>query len=332
VSPKISCLLKICFKLSQNGSLIFVVNLILQITMKKLFFILAFVSFTSKVIAQNTLYLGVGSNISKSAESQKTIDELAQHFSNKLGLSVKINSLKAGKTLEQIQEGKLDMALMNTFGYVLASSEGKMEGLVVIANAQKEAITYQSCIITHPSSGIKTVEDLKLQASQHFFGFVSAASTSGHLVPRLFLNRLDLQPEMSFKDVSFVGSHQELIHKISASELKVGAVSYTDLEELIKTGKYKKSDFNILWVSEAITNGPVSVRKDLEPTLKTKLKEIWINLPAESPALHTKIVKIWHNTNAQSVFIPAQDNLYDSIRKMANSMEEISVLVGLYSE
>jgi|JI8StandDraft_2_1071088.scaffolds.fasta_scaffold01319_4 phosphonate transport system substrate-binding protein len=300
--------------------------------MKNLFLILALVFsvFISK--AQNTLYLGVGSNISKSAESQKTVDELATYLSHKLGLTIKINSLKAGKTLEQIQEGKLDIALMNTFGYVLASSEGNMEALVVVGNAQQTAIAYQSCLIAHPSTQIKTLEDLKRDASQHFLGFVSASSTSGHLVPRLFLNRLDLQPEISFKDVQFVGSHQELIQKISLGELKIGAVSYTDLEELIKSGKYKKSDFNILWTSEAITNGPVSVRKDLSATLKTKLQDIWVNLPKENPTLHNKVVKLWHNTNAQSVFIPAQDSLYDNIRKMANSMEEISVLVGLYSE
>jgi phosphonate transport system substrate-binding protein len=300
--------------------------------MKNLFLILALVFSVYISKAQNTLYLGVGSNINKSAESQKTVDELAQYLSQKLGIVVKINSLKAGKTLEQIQEGKLDVALMNTFGYVLASSEGNMEALVVVANAQKEAITYQSCLIAHPSTQIKTLEDLKKQASQYLLGFVSASSTSGHLIPRLFLNRLDLQPEISFKDVQFAGSHQELIHKISIGELKIGAVSYTDLEELTKSGKYKKSDFNILWTSERITNGPVSVRKDLSTSLKAKLQEIWINLPKENPTLNTKVVKLWHNTNAQSTFISAQDSLYESIRKMANSMEEISVLVGLYSE
>ncbi|MCU0436922.1 MAG: phosphate/phosphite/phosphonate ABC transporter substrate-binding protein [Raineya sp.] len=293
-------------------------------------FVFIFLSFVSQ--AQNTLYLGVGSNISKSVESQKTINELAQYLSEKLGLTVSINSLKAGKTLEQIQEGKLDVALMNTFGYVLASSEGNMEALVVVGNTQKEPISYQSCLIAHPSTQIKTLEDLKQEASKYFLGFVSASSTSGHLVPRLFLNRLDLQPEMSFKDVQFIGSHQEVIQKISSGELKIGAVSYTDLEELIKAGKYSKTDFNILWTSEPITNGPVSVRKDLSVTLKTKLQEVWINLPKNNPALHTKVVKLWHNTNSQSIFIPAQNSLYDNIRKMANSMEEISVLVGLYSE
>jgi len=62
------------------------------------------------------------------------------------------------------------------------------------------------------------------------------------------------------------------------------------------------------------------------------LQEIWLALPAENPSLNKKIVKFWHNTDEKSIFIPAQNSLYDSIKKMADSMEEISLLVGLYSE
>ncbi|MDW8297481.1 MAG: PhnD/SsuA/transferrin family substrate-binding protein, partial [Raineya sp.] len=89
--------------------------------MNKFFNTLVALLVSTFVVAQNTLYLGVGSNISKSAEMQKTTEELAQYLSEKLGVQVKINSLKPGKTIEQIQEGKLDVALMNTFGYVIAS-------------------------------------------------------------------------------------------------------------------------------------------------------------------------------------------------------------------
>ncbi|GAB4129111.1 MAG: hypothetical protein OHK0045_10600 [Raineya sp.] len=283
-------------------------------------------------MAQNVLYIGVGSNISKSAESQQAAEELASYFSQKMGLAVKINSLKPGKTLEQIQEGKLDMALMNTFGYVLASSEGNMEGLVVVANEKKEIINYKSCILAHPSTQITNPSQLKKEANKHLFGFVTASSTSGHLVPRLYLNRLDLQPEISFRDVIFAGSHKELIHKVSNNEIRVGATSYTDLEQLIAEGKYKKEQFNVVWISEPIVNGPVSVRKDLPENTKKKLKELWLTLPTENPSLHKKIIKFWHNTDEQSIFVPAQNSLYDSVRKMADSMEEISLLVGLYSE
>jgi phosphonate transport system substrate-binding protein len=300
--------------------------------MRLLFYFLLCVCFNFACSAQNVLYIGVGSNISKSAESQQTAEELAAYFSQKMGIPVKINSLRPGKTLEQIQEGKLDIALMNTFGYVLASSEGNMEGLVVVANDKKEAISYKSCILAHPSTKITNPNELKKEASKHIFGFVTASSTSGHLVPRLYLNRLDLQPEISFRDVVFAGSHKDLIQKVSTNDIRVGATSYTDLEQLTAEGKYKKEQFNVIWISEPIVNGPVSVRKDLPEATKKKLQEIWLALPAENPSLNKKIVKFWHNTDEKSIFIPAQNSLYDSIKKMADSMEEISLLVGLYSE
>lgn len=294
--------------------------------------IFAFLMLGFFIKAQSVLYIGVGSNISKSSEAQQAAEELATYFSQKMGVPVKINSLKPGKTLEQIQEGKLDIALMNTFGYVLASSEGNMEGLVVVANENKEIISYKSCILAHPSTKIINSNQLKQEADKHVFGFVTASSTSGHLLPRLYMNRLDLQPEISFRDVIFAGSHKDLIQKVSTNEIKVGATSYTDLEQLIAEGKYKKEQFNVIWVSEPIVNGPVSVRKDLPEATKKKLQELWLALPKENPTLSKKIVKFWHNTDEKSIFVPAQNSLYDSIRKMANSMEEISLLVGLYSE
>lgn len=294
--------------------------------------ILMSVFFGLSALAQNVLYIGVGSNISKTAESQQAAEELAAYFSQKMGVPVKINSLRPGKTLEQIQEGKLDIALMNTFGYVLASSEGNMEGLVVVANDKKEAISYKSCVLAHPSAKISNPTQLKQEAGKHLFGFVTASSTSGHLVPRLYLNRLDLQPEISFRDVTFAGSHKDLIQQVSNNTIKVGATSYTDLEQLIAEGKYKTEQFNVVWISEPIVNGPVSVRKDLPEATKKKLQEIWLALPTENPSLNQKIVKFWHNTDKNSIFIPAKDSLYESIRSMANSMEEISLLVGLYSE
>lgn len=296
------------------------------------FVTLWFTFLIAQTSAQNVIYLGVGSNISKSAEMQNAAEELVQYLSEKIGVQVQLTSLKSGKTIEQIQEGKLDIALMNTFGYVIASSEGNMEALVVVANKEKEPITYQSCILAHPSTQIKTLADLKKQASKHVFGFVTASSTSGHLVPRLFLNKQNLQPEISFRDVIFAGSHKDLIEQVSKGILKVGATSYTDLEELVKAGKYQVSMFNIVWVSEPITNGPVSIRKDLPADLKEKLRNVWLSLPKENPLLHDKIIKIWHNTSQETIFIPANEKFYNTIRRMADSMEEISVLVGLYSE
>jgi hypothetical protein len=58
---------------------------------------------------------------------------------------------------------------MNTFGYVLASSEGNMEGLVVVANDKKEAISYKSCILAHPSTKITNPNKLKKKSQQAYF-------------------------------------------------------------------------------------------------------------------------------------------------------------------
>ncbi|MEM9981359.1 MAG: phosphate/phosphite/phosphonate ABC transporter substrate-binding protein, partial [Bacteroidota bacterium] len=239
---------------------------------------------------------------------------------------------KTSQLIEAIKENKIDIVLLNTFGYVLAAYDAPIEPLLVVSNNGNQPTAYQSCILAHAGTQITSTQMLKEKASDLVFNFVKSSSTSGHLVPRLYLNSMSLQPEYFFNDIAFAGSHYKLAEKINTGEAQVGACSYTDLQKWVTEGKLDENNFKVLWTSKPIVNGPISIKKSLSPNNKQAIKSAFLALPKEKKELYQQLSKIWHNVQPGSTLIEAQDDLYNPIREMADSMEELSILVGLYSE
>jgi len=280
----------------------------------------------------DTLYVGIGSNIAKNNENKGLLIALTTHLSQKLNRPVKVITDKTKAITDACQQGKIDIALLNTFGYVLGAETKAIEPLLVIADAQGKPIAYQSFIGAHPSTGIKTMEQLREKAGQYDFTFVNPASTSGHLIPRLHLDQIDLQPDLSFANIVYGDTHLQTLQKMASGEAKVGASSFTDYEVLVKEGKIGKDKINILWKSKPIVNGPIAVRKSLPEAQKKQIKEVFEKLPADNAPLQQKLRKIWHNTTEETTYVLAKDQFYDPIRKMADSVEELMIVMELQDE
>lgn len=282
---------------------------------------------------QDTLYLGFGSNINQSEQSKALVAGLCTYLSEQIGKPVyPVQTKGAGAFVEALRAQKIDLALVNTFGYVLARHHIDIEPLLVVAQDNKP-ISYSSCIVAHVASGLRSLQDLKKQAGRQVFLFVNPGSTSGHLVPRLQLNRMGLQPEFAFSDIAFAGDHVTAAEQLANGTYQVGACACDDLEKLFSEGKIGRDQLFILWRSEPIVNGPVAVRTDLASSLKQSIAAAFVQMPEKNAALHEKVVRLWHNTDQKAVhYISAQDSWYNYIRSIAASMEELALLVSLYVE
>ena len=115
--------------------------------------------------------------------------------------------------LQMLKDRTVDIAYINGFGYVLGISDSlPLVPLVTPGNADGTPNTYNSCIFSAPSSGIKSLADMVVRAQDYSFLFVNPTSTSGHLIPRLYLNKLGLkQVEGDFKHMEFADNHYNTI-------------------------------------------------------------------------------------------------------------------------
>ena len=136
---------------------------------------------------------------------------------------------------------------------------------------------YYSVIFTRADSGVKRLEDLKGKT----IVFEDAGSTSGYLLPKLFLQRRGLKlieksrfgPDNAATDVDyfFAGSPEKIIDAVIRKEAAAGAFSNDDLTAL--DGK-KKADIALLAQTEWLPRHLLSVRSDLAPGLVSRLEAI----------------------------------------------------------
>ena len=291
----------------------------------------------SKAWAQKPLVLGVSTDVSNVVVRKHASKVIAAYLSTKLNRKVEVVLPTKNKQLiEMLQDKKVDIAFLNTFGYILASAETSIDPIAVISNDGQTPTSYQSCIIKNNSTNkINDIGDIKNKdlAAKVSFKFVNPTSTSGHLIPRLYFNSLGLNyTESHFKEVSFGNNHQNTLMQIKNKEADLGACSYDDLQKLIKQGKLKPNDLKVLWVSKPIVNGPIAVHKDLDAHTRQLLTDAFLKMATEAPQLQTQIKKIWHAKGQKPYFIKAQDTWYNPIRKMANSIEELILILSYYTD
>src|SRR5262249_28317534 len=63
--------------------------------------------------------------------------------------------------IEAMRNGKLELAEFGPLGYVLAHQVAKAEAVAAFGSTDGKPVTYWASIVTYPSSGIKTVADVR---------------------------------------------------------------------------------------------------------------------------------------------------------------------------
>ena len=74
-----------------------------------------------------------------------------------------------------MRNGKLEIGEFGPLGYVLAHQVARAEAVAAFGSADGKPVTYWASVVTYPTSGIKTIADLRGRS----FAFSDAASTSG---------------------------------------------------------------------------------------------------------------------------------------------------------
>lgn len=299
-------------------------------------FWLSFLFCVNIALAQRPLVVGISTDVSNLKERKKAGEIIATYLEKQLRQKVVVvTPQKTNELTQMLKDKRVDIAFLNTFGYILAASEASIRPLVVVSADGQTPASYKSCLIKHPSTQVKTMVDVvkKENARQLKFAFVSPTSTSGHLVPRLYFNSLGLNyTESHFKEIIFGNNHANTIKQIAAHKADLGACSYDDLQKMIQQGKVSKKAVEVLWVSTPIVNGPVVARADMDKKLTTAVQQAFLQMPTQNSQLQTALKKIWHTTGKQTYFVNAKDNWYNPIRKMASSLEELILILNYYTD
>jgi phosphonate transport system substrate-binding protein len=224
--------------------------------------------------------------------------------------------------VEAFGSNRADIAVMNSFGYLLANTKFGAEAKLKALRHGKDY--YAGAIYVSEKSGIKTVKDLNGKK----FAFTDASSTSGYLYPL----KIFKDAKVTLGNTTFAGKHDNVITMIYNGQVDAGAAFYSDpFEGKIKDARERvltqfpdvEQKVKVLKITDKIPNDPFVFRKGMDPALVKKIIDA-LNKYIATPDGKTTFKNIY----AIDGIVPATNKDYDSLRKVIKEADlDVGALV-----
>jgi phosphonate transport system substrate-binding protein len=241
-------------------------------------------------------------------------EKIGKMISDKIGCKVEVYVATGyNAEIEAMRNGKLELAEFGPLGYVLAHQVAKAEAIAAFGGANNKPVTYWASVVTYPSSGIKTVADIR----GHSFAFSDAASTSGHLFPAYGLRKAGLNPDKDVKAI-YAGSHTASFEAIYNHKVDAGELNSEQLQSATQRGHYKDGDLVFLWKSDPIPTDPFAVRGNMPEAFKKKLTDAVQHLDLMSLAPADRKILVGDGITQ---IVPQTDQAYDLIRDLVKTLD-----------
>lgn len=153
---------------------------------------------------------------------------------------------------------------------------------------------YHALLITHRDSPYKNLDDVFANGRNVNFGIGDPNSTSGFLVPTYYVfAQRKVDPRATFKTVRNA-SHGANIQAVLARQVDVATNNTEDMGRLEATRPELFQQLRVIWKSPLIPSDPFVWRKDLDPGIKTRLRDFVLNY-AKNDEAERNILKNIYN-------------------------------------
>lgn len=237
----------------------------------------------------------------------KRYEALTDYLSKKIQSNIKLIILsRYGNIVDNFVSGGMDAAFFGSFTYTLAHEK---IGVEVIARPENNlgVSEYYGMIFTRKDSNIKNTKDMEGK----IFAFVDKATTAGYLFPMAYLKENGVTDYKTFlKETYFTGTHEDAIYDVLNGKADIGAAKDTVFSRETDKNPRINNELNIIAESLKVPENGLAVRKDLDRSVKKKLKEALLNMNKESDGQ-----KALNDLGALK-FIETTDIDYANVRKL----------------
>lgn len=241
-------------------------------------------------------------------ELQRKFLPLGSYLEKETGMKVEfIPVTDYAAVVEGLAAKKLDLVWLGGFTFVQARLR---TGTAVPIVQREEDRVFTSKFIANAGAGINTLADLKGKN----FSFGSVSSTSGHLMPRYFLQQNNLNPEKDFKRVAFSGAHDATALQVESGKVEAGVLNASVWDKLVQDKKVDAAKIKVIFTTPPYFDYNWTVRGDLDAALTRKLTDAFLKLDAKNPA-HKEIMDL----QRASRFVPTNADNYKGIESAARA-------------
>ena len=245
------------------------------------------------------------------------LEPLANALSKKLSTELKIVSYPdVSSLISAILNDSVDIAIINTLGYlILNTKEYGMTPIATLSIDPQFTNNYRSVILSSKSSGLERLETAVENAKEYSFMFVKGGSTSGHLIPRLFLSNYGIEkPEVQFRKLVFGGDHQKTFNELINQNVDLCAVGSNEYFSRIAANPSIADNVNLLWLSPEIPLGPLLVSNRLSDSQKINIRSLLLSIHSQEPQTLAAFIQGWSEAKNAKRFIAIDDGYYDSLK------------------
>ncbi len=203
--------------------------------------------------------------------------------------------------IEAMRHGRLDLAYFGPLSYVLCKQKSELPIEAFAAQMSKGTPTYKAVVIANAAAGVNTIA--AIQGKNMAYG--DRASTSSHLIPKGMLAELGLEAKKHYQE-HFLGAHDAVAIAVQNGNAQAGGLSQPIFESLVERRIIDLAKVKVLQESKPFPNYPWTMRSDLKPALKDKIRAVFLGL---------KDGEILKPLKADG-FAPIGDKDYDGIREL----------------
>lgn len=252
----------------------------------------------------NVIYFGFDRRL-ETKEDVKMYVPLLNYLEKETGYQFKIHVTPVNSSVvEELGQGKIQMAAIGTLGYLQASENYGAITTVKGLNIEDKD-RYKAAIVTRPNSKIKTISDIRGKS----FAFGDPASTQGHLIPRIMLSQKGIEIS-SLKYIQNFSSHSEVANAVMSGRFEAGGMQDTLAKSLESTGLLK-----IVAISEEFPSSGIAFAKGVNQEVVKEITRALVEFDPEGEDLIG--LYHWERSEMPHGFTYANDEDYDELRSWA---------------
>jgi phosphonate transport system substrate-binding protein len=209
-------------------------------------------------------------------ESPSTVitnnQKLKEYLQRELGRTIElVVTTDYSSMIEAVRHGRAHLAYFGPLSYLLARQKAEIEPFAALK--RKGSTTYQAVLIGNVAAGVESVADVKGKD----VAFGDTASTSSHLIPRAMLAEKGLKAGADYR-AHFVGAHDAVALTVQNGNAQAGGLSKPIFESLLERGVIDGNKVKVLQKSKPFPQYPWTMRSDLKPELKEKIRAAFLSL------------------------------------------------------
>lgn len=255
----------------------------------------------------NTLRIGILPDQSRE-QLEKRYTLLFQHLSQSIGIPYELVVPRDyGHLLELFHNGEVDLAYFGGFTFVKAHLQDGARPMVM----RDVDFRFASYFLAKASNAKAAVADFRGAT----FGFGSKLSTSGHLMPRSFLQNKGIEPEKFFAEVKYSGGHDKTAHWVRDGVVELGVANASIVDSMFADGRLGPTDVRVVWKTPPYPDYVWALRRGVDDKIRGALTDAFLGLSTGD----ARQAELLRSVGAGS-FQPARVDDFAELRRVAEAL------------